>query len=320
MGTYYDTGTQWIRLRNGVADGGSTPPPNNDIYVGMLNSPVGEAQWVITEAEWGGVKSGIARTFSPGLPSTPPTDMTRSYGKRASWHSVKADWDEMASGVHDSTLISFLNAVPADHELMFTFAHEPENDGVSPANGSNPAYNAWVAEYAPKWRAACEHFYDVVKATRPQTLVGPVLMGFTFDSSSHRDPNDWRISGSKCDFYGLDPYNPYLFPMVGAPNNWVNQPSSQVTAFTAFCASLGCRPAIAETACHEDASGIGPQRKVDWMNSFFNYTKANNYLAFCYFNAYKPNDTAPEMMLNSSPQSLAAWANILSAHQRGVKG
>ena len=46
---------------------------------------------------------------------------------------------------------------------------------------------------------------------------------------------------------------------------------------------------------------------------------ANNYTAFCWFNSYKPGDTAEPMMLNSSQASLDKWSSLLSAHQNGVK-
>ena len=41
-------------------------------------------------------------------------------------------------------------------------------------------------------------------------------------------------------------------------------------------------------------------------------------MAFSYFNVYKENDTALPMLLNSHPATLAAWANILTQHKRGV--
>ena len=309
--------TQWRSLKHGTTAPIGGEPGVNPMYLGAASTGGTEANWLALEGLVG--RMGVRRNYNPGLPSTAPAALIQDYGKRTSWYSVKADWAQMASGSLDATVTSLVNSVPANHELWLTFAHEPENDGVTPANGNNPAYNAWVAANAPTWRAACERFYDVVKAARPQTLVGPILMGFTFAASSGRNPNDWKVAANKCDFYGIDAYNPYLFPMVGSPSNWVNQPSNDMVAFTAFCNSLGCMKAVGETACHEDESGIGPQRKVDWINSMIAYAEANDYLAYCWFNSYKPGDTAPPMLLDSSPQTTATWSAQVVAHQRGIK-
>ncbi len=308
MGTYYDTGTQWIRLRTGeVSNGGILP---HDMFVGMLNSPQTEANWVATEAEWGGVRAGIRRSYSTGMPTTAPVELTSCYGKRASWHSMKSTWTDMSSGANDAAVTSFLNSIPADHELLLTYAHEPEND--------NPL--AEEITRSAEWRAAQAHFYDLVKSVRPQTLVGPVLMSYTFEASSGRVWSRWVPPVDKMDFFGLDPYNPYKFPAVGAPNTWRDWPmGAGMPIWQQACDDLGVPGAIGETACHEDESGIGPARKVAWLNGAIAYSLAHKHVAFCYFNSYKPGDTAEPMLLNSSPQSLAAWANILSAHQKGVK-
>ena len=301
---------QWRSLKNGTTVPVDDEPPIADMYVGMHNSPVGEAQWLVTKAEWGGARSGIRRSYSTNLPSSAPSVLTDCYGKRASWHSVKADWVQMASGSLDGTVTSFLNSIPADHELMLTFAHEPEND--------NPL--AQEVDRSAEWRAAQEHFYDLVKSVRPQTLVGPILMGYTFVPASGRVPSRWAPSASKMDFFAIDTYQAYRFPAAGNGTTWHNWPVPGVTAWREMCATLGVPGAIGETACAEDESGIGPTRKVGWMQAAVADSIAHGDIAFCWFNSYKPGDTAESMLLNSSSESLAAWANILNANQKGVKG
>lgn len=300
------TGTGTNRqLGNPIVVTNATP---QNIYVGMHNLPTGEPNWTATEALWGGTKSGIKRSFSSNIPSTAPTILSTDFGKRASWHSVKSSWTGLVAGNDDTALTSFLNSIPPDHELMLTYAHEPEND--------NPL-NQEVARSA-EWRAAQAYFYDLVKSVRPQTLVGPILMAYTYNPSSGRDPENWTPNPAKMDFFGIDAYSGYLFPMVGAPTNWVNAPTAEFVAHTAAAQELGVPIALGETAVHEDQTGIGPSRKVAWITDFFNYVKANGGIAFCYFNAYKPGDTAEPMMLDSSPEVLAAWGDILEEHQHGV--
>ena len=309
--------TRWRSLKNGTTVPIDGEEPASQMYVGTCDDVgTGEAQWVALEAQTG--RMGIRRSYSSSFPSTPSSELTTDYGKRSSWHSVKGDWATAASGGYDATMTSFLNAVPANHDLLLTFAHEPENDGVTPANGSNPAYNAWVAANAPAWRAAQEHLYDVVKSVRPQTKFGPILMGYTLSASSGRNIADWTVSGSKCDFYGVDEYNPYRFPMVGNGTTWRPQPSETMLAFTNLCNSLGVPGAVGETASAEHDSGVRSW-KIGWFHDMLNYCEENNYLAYCWFNANKPNDTSPAMMLTSSPEFMAAWAAQVATHQRGVK-
>ncbi len=285
------------------------PAPTSDLLLGMLNSPQNEANFVATEAEWGGTRSGIKRSYSTGMPNTAPLLLSDDYGKRASWHSMKSSWPGMAAGNDAAAMTSFLNSIPADHTLMLTYAHEPENDFPLGEELTRAA----------EWRAAQAYFYDLVKSVRPQTLVGPILMSWTFKSASGRVWQRWVPPVGKMDFFGLDPYNAYLFPIIGAPTTWEAWPMSGVVTWQAECDRLGVPGAIGETACHEDETGIGPSRKAGWMQDAVDYAVANNYTAFCWFNSYKPGDTAEPMMLNSSQASLDKWSSLLSAHQNGVK-
>lgn len=302
---YLREAAQWRSLLTGdtkPAAGGPSP-----MYVGAWNLPGGESNWLALEAQTGHM--GIRRTYTGGMPSTAPAVVQQDYGKRASWHSVKANWTATAAGQHDAAIISFCQSIPEGHQMLLTIDHEPEND--------NPLSEE--AARSAEWRAANEHYYDVVKSVRPDFLVGPILMGWTFNPASGRSVVNWTISGDKCDFYGIDEYNPHHFPMIGSPTQWVNQPSPTMTAFTQLCNSLGVPGAVGETATSEDMSGVGPARKVAWMNDLIGYAEANNYLAVCYFNAYKPGDTSEAMMIESSPQSIAAWADIVAAHPRGIQ-
>jgi len=285
------------------------PPPTSGLAVGRT-APISVAQWNADETTYG--RLGIRRSFSPGFPSTPPSGgtasgMTDDYGKRMTWHSVKGDWPTAAAGGLDATMTSFLNAVPADHSLMLTFAHEPENDFPS---------DQAVARSA-EWRAAQSRLYDVVKAVRPQTLFGVVLMGWTFNPSSGRTVAHWTPPPGKADFYGVDDYNPYQFPAAGNGTTWNVQPSTQMQTYVAWCAANGVPGAIGENATAEHLSD--PNRKAQYLQDIIDYANANGFLAYCYFDAFKPGDTSESMVLNSSAISMAKWTALVAANQFGVK-
>lgn len=305
LDTWVVTDAGMRSLGSGATVTGGLGP--HKMQIGMCSSPLDEPSWLALESQVG--RMGLRRTFSPGLPSTAPAKVRQDYGKRTSWHSVKANWVEMANGNHDSTVTSFLNSIPSDHELWLTFYHEPEN--IYPL-GEEPARSA-------EWRAAQHHFYDLVKSVRPATLVGPILMGWTFDPASGRSPANWTVDADKCDFYGVDEYNPYYFPMVGNRDTWVSQPTQQMRDFVTLCRQLDVAPAVGEVASSEYYGAWSGSRKAEWINQLIDYTVAEKFIGVCWFDVYTPNDTSEDMLIDSSQASLDAWAGHVSQHQRGVK-
>lgn len=141
-------------------------------------------------------------------------------------------------------------------------------------------------------------------------------MSWTFNPASGRTPERWILPADKQDFSGLDPYQPYLFPIIGAPTTWEDFPTPYIEEWQSINDSLGVPGAIGETACHEHLTQ--PLRKAQWIREFFDWCKAQGHIAFCYFNADKPGDTAPAMLLNSSEAVLDTWAGILEENQAGV--
>lgn len=270
-----------------------------------------------------GQRMGIRRIYDSG-PMSPTSaafnDMKNDFGVRASWLSVKgngtvAQWcSDMVNGVYDAGITAALNAVPADHILLLTFFHEPEDvtGGV----------------FAPAFR----HFYTLVKSVRPQTYVGPVLQGWTFNPASGRDLNSYNPGASYCDFFGIDDYNRFNYPSGSSPSNigkWQD--------FSAINIPLYAKPwidsvmpgkpmAIGELATAEFDTTVmqtppgqtATSNKPQWINDAITYLDAHNTLAVCWFSIYKSGDTTPTMILNSTTASTQKWASFQVAHPNGV--
>lgn len=287
------------------------PPPTTSAMLGVTpaQAPKGEPDWraqnmAAMDALFG--PQGIRRTFQRGIPSS----IAESYagpdvGKRASWVSIKSPWAAVARGDYDAALRSYLATVPADHPLMLTYSHEPENDGGNAAD----------------FRAGSVHFNEVAKAARPQTLLGPILMDWTFDPGSGRTPADWTPGGDY-DFMGIDTYQTYLFPPSGSPTQWMFAPTARQQAALAHIQSIGVAPAIGEFACGSwrGASGSGPDdfaRKVEWIDTTLRLWEDAGALAVCYFNTEVNNDMSPNSLLEDDPASTEYWQTVTASHPAG---
>lgn len=284
------------------APSGATPPPQQPLLrLGVFNGdPDG------TEASFEALEStvghpfGVRRSYDTGMSSSWPAGADT--GKRASWYSCKATWTSVAAGSYDNTIQSLIGSIPAGHDALVTYSHEPENDGGNAAD----------------WRAAFQHFYTVAKAVRPETLIGPCLMEWTFNSGSGRNPQDWNVGASYCDFYAADVYNNYHWPMVGSPDTWNTAPAADYLAFLDFCDSVGVPPAVGEFASAQKDGD--PTAKPTWINSMVNTLAGRGGIAACYFNINKPGDTSASMLLTSDSESINAYTTLLNTYTAGVGG
>lgn len=280
--------------RGGSTGGGSNAPT---MLLGAAIASTSDSAWTTREAQVGPLR--VRRSYDPGFNTNFMSGVAAiDVGKRASWLSVKPGIAATANGSMDSAITTFANSIPTNHPLMLTWQHEPENDGVA----------------ATTWVTGFRRFYSIVKNIRPNVLIGPVLMAWTFNPGSGRNPQDWNVGGANCDFYGVDEYNDYHFPAAGNGNKWVTQPSSTVTAFQSYIDAIGVPGAFGEIASAEDQTGIGPQRKIDWTNTSINWGHTHGWLAYCWFDIFKSGDTAVDMMLDSSPEFLAYWKAQADIH------
>jgi hypothetical protein len=297
-------GGAWVLTPTGWArgDAGPTPPASSQTMLLGANVPSinSWAEWTARGATVGAM--GVRRCYNTGMPATWAASAaapTSGHGI-VNWLSVRPDAASMASGALDAAVTSFVNSIPAGEQVMLTPLHEPENN-----TGTVPAAT---------WVAAVQRFYDVAKAARPSTKIGPVLMGYTFDPKSGRKVSDWNVGAAHCDFYGIDFYNGYHYPLTGNSNTWNPPVGTQVVNFQAFCDSIGKPGAVGEFASSEDQTGIGPQRKIDWTTGYLNYAHTHGWLAMCWFDSYKPGDTDPSMVLDSTPEFTAFWRGQTAAH------
>ncbi len=253
-------------------------------------------------------KQGIRRTFQSSI----PTNFSNTYassdvGKRASWQSVKADWRTVASGRADQRIAAYLATIPTKHRMLLTFNHEPENDGKPSAD----------------FRAASRRFYQVVKEHRPQTLVGPILMDWTFDPASGLHPADWFPGSAYCDFIGIDTYQTYLFPPAGSSKVWKSSTTDRQKAAVAWIHQQGCLPAIGEFACgpwrgHSGKAADDFRRKVDWVKSTLEFFESAGAVAACYFNTLINNDLAPKPLLQDDSLTTSYWSGVSASHPKAI--
>lgn len=124
---------------------------------------------------------------------------------RLPWVSIKppggsvSSWGAMASGSYDAQIDEMLIALDdlggPNKPVWFTMHHEPEND-----NGK-----------AADWRGMQVRIRDRMNALkaqgRPMDNIAfiPILMVWTYDSASGRNPEDWWVDGI-WDAFGVDPY------------------------------------------------------------------------------------------------------------------
>jgi hypothetical protein len=267
------------------------------------------AAWTNRTAAIGNM--GIRRSYDSSSTSISASLAASSAGPTVghnivNWLSMHPNATTLLSGGFDTALINFCQSIPSNEYVMLTFNHEPESSvATMPAS---------------QFVQAFQYFYTLVKAhTGSNVKVGPILMGYTWDPTSGRNPQNWNPGAAYCDFFGVDFYNPYHYPQTGNSSNWVNPVIPSVVSFTNFCNAMGVQPAIGEFGTSEDATGVGAQRKIDWINGHINYAQANNYLAVCYFDNYRKNadgtnDTDPSIVLDSTPQCAANWSSQCAAY------
>lgn len=119
---------------------------------------------------------------------------------RVPWVSVKTPgWALTASGAIDGEIDDMLRGLDSlGGPVWLTVHHEPEGGGGSPGPDDPGGASAW--------RAMQAHVRDRMTAVGTRNVAfAPVLMAWTFDARSHRNPLDWWVDGV-WDFAGVDYY------------------------------------------------------------------------------------------------------------------
>lgn len=174
-------------------------------------------------------------------------------------------WGRVAGGAHDAWLRQMLRGLKRlDTPVFLTIHHEPEND-VTASGGMQPRH----------WVRMQERAIAKAAAIAPKVMIAPVLMQWTFEPRSGRDPADWMVPSAKV--FGFDVYNSW------SPTNG--------KAWTSFADKVdrilpwtNGRPlVVGEYGCREDPDH--PERAVRWMRRAFRYARDHGVVSMSYFNS-----------------------------------
>ncbi len=189
-----------------------TPPP-----VGFLSAFPGDV--AAGSVRWGaaiagnadparhesvaGRSMGLRRTFfswsqrTGSMVNTARSDLAAG---RLPWVSIKTPgWVAMGNGTYDAQIDEMLRALDSlNGPVWLTVHHEPEG-GAGKNYADDPAG-------APAWRAMQQRIRTRMTAIGTDNIAfAPILMSWTFDQRSGRNPADWWVDGI-WDFAGIDHY------------------------------------------------------------------------------------------------------------------
>lgn len=267
--------------------------PAQTMLIGAAVGPQ-QSQYAAFEGDVGQLH--VYRTFDTGFPATWQQGNASWHPDRVvSWHSIKPDVGQTANGTLDTALETWVGSIPTTHRCMLTFQHEPEN----PNKGINAA----------TWRTASRRFYDIVKSIRPDILVGPIIMGWTLNPASGRNPDDWDPGADKVDFYGVDAYQTHLFPPSGSPTGWTAAPHPEMVTQVNRAAQRDRPAAVGETACGDYQGNFTMKR--DWIKACVDLMAENDAIAFCYFNTLVNHDMSPNSLITDDPLTQAYYSDLL---------
>lgn len=182
---------------------GCTPAPDwtpafpGDTRPGTLRwgaSITGNGDPVARHEAAAGHPLGIRRTFwqSAQVDKMAATAKADLAAGRLPWVSVKppGSWASVAAGQHDAWIVGVWAAVAAlDGPVWLTLHHEPENDGPPAAD----------------WRAMQVRFAARRPTNASNVAFASILMAWTFDPRSGRNPLDWWVANT-FDIAGIDYY------------------------------------------------------------------------------------------------------------------
>jgi hypothetical protein len=145
---------------------------------------------------------------------------------RLPWVSIKPpSWAEMAAGQHDSEIDEMLTALAGvAGPVWLTVHHEPEGGGGVNAPDDPAGPSGHVAMNA--------HVRERMTALAVKNVaLAPILMAWTWDPASNRNPEDWWQPGIY-DFLGVDHYRDaeatLLTPTWATVRTWAEQKGADV--------------------------------------------------------------------------------------------
>lgn len=263
------------------------------------------ATWTIW-ATWGdagsrafptaAAKGARARGAAPMIWWQPATTSDLSDCRYASYANIVA-------GQHDEYITQFArDAKQYKRTLLLRFAHE--------ANGSHFPWSVEkcgndVATYIAAWR----HVHDIFRS------VGAKNVRFV-----------WSVAKKACQVGGCNPYaefypgDAYVDYMAFSSFNWGAARDRWVSMYDGFervtghLGQISGKPIIAvETACNPEGDGD----KVAWIREGYPevYAKLPAIVAIVYLDADLRSADDPDWRLNSPPEALDAYADVVAMPQ-----
>lgn len=184
---------QVASLTLALADCQGGPPPAGYLF-GVNNSPPGVDFTNFVTALKPGTIDVERIYYQQDSPPFALVDKATAAGHQSafSFKPSAASYAEVSGGARDSYIRTVGTALGAVVGLGGVF-HEAENPSKSGMGTSTQFRTAW------------EHAHAILKPLTPKMRWGPILMSWTFNPSSGRNPRDWIPNG--IDFLGVDGYS-----------------------------------------------------------------------------------------------------------------
>lgn len=200
--------------------------------------------------------------------------------RRASWHSMKPDVTQLASGSLDGWARDYLDSIPVTgHRRMLTLWHEPK---------SKIASGTFTAD---AWKRALYRFGRIVREYgHPDVQFGPCFAAqWDLTGAGNLDSimaaNDVDLF-SVCDFIGWDPYHEgsksgdYSDSLT--PGHYIDP----LLSWSLWNAP-GLPVCIGETGVIPSATD--PDARPRWIESLADYVQQKDIEVVCYFDASAGN-------------------------------
>jgi hypothetical protein len=225
-----------------------------------------------------------AESTVAAFPTTwPAPHEVTDWATRGTFESAKLDMAAAAAGKYDAVIRAHV-AGYRGKRLKFAPWHEPEDD-----------IEAGTLKLAD-WRAGVTHLVTLFASiNNPLVELWVVLMDFTFDPASKRNPDDYWVPG--VDGYGIDGYDVPSARHDGTPSK---SPSQIAGAFSAWLdghvAKLpaGSKPVrkgwieVGSVADFTDAT-----KRPKWIASLGPFVEAENFTDVSYFSEPGPKGDWP---------------------------
>jgi hypothetical protein len=201
--------------------------------------------------------------------SWPVAGEVEDFAERGCVLSAKFDQVKLANGFYDASLTSLARSFPGTF-LVIVDHHEMEDD----IEGG--------AFTAVQWRAGAGHMANVINALQlPNVEPWAILMDWTWDPASHRDPENYWVPGLKG--YAVDSYN---VPSARHDSTVWKTPAQLMDRFVAWTIVKGVKAGWTEVGCCPDFGD--PTRAAAWITGAVQYARDNELALMSYFDAKGP--------------------------------